>query len=282
MKRLLHWAGGILAIAGGVFVFLRLREHAAGIDLAQISSARLAALAVLAVLYGVANILLALAWRNLLAFCRQQTTRNWAVHAYGVSQLAKYVPGNIFHLAGRQAIGMAAGYGGGALARSTLWEFGLITATGAIFGLLAVSLVGWIHAAVGTALFALVLAAVVVAIWKYLARSVAIAMGEQALFLAISGAVFVGCLLIAVPEARLPITLVPAVIGAFVLAWLAGLVTPGAPAGLGVREFVLLFLLVGIGPEPEVLFAILLGRIVNIAGDVLFFAFAALLGRNKI
>jgi len=282
MKRVLHWVGGALAIAGAVFVFFRLRQQAAEIDFTRLSSVHLVLLALLAVVYGAANTFLALAWRNLLAFCGPRASRSWAIYAYGVSQLAKYIPGNIFHVAGRQAIGMAAGYGGGALVRSTLWELGLISATGAIFGLLTVNLiVSQVPAPATVATFAFVLAAVTGIVWRYVSHELAVAMGEQALFLTISGAVFVGCLVIAAPAAALPPSFIPAAIGAFVVAWLAGLVTPGAPAGLGVREVVLLFLLAGINREPEVLLAILLGRIVNVAGDVLFFALGALLGHMK-
>jgi uncharacterized membrane protein YbhN (UPF0104 family) len=59
-----------------------------------------------------------------------------------------------------------------------------------------------------------------------------------------------------------------------VLAWLAGLVTPGAPAGMGVRELVLLFMLNGIVIEEDLLMAIVLSRIVTVMGDVLYFTVA--------
>lgn len=281
MRRLLHWIGGVLAVLGGVFVVLRLRQHAAGLDLDRISAADLVALAALALCYGLANILLALAWRHLLAFCTVHTSRLWAVHAYGVSQLAKYVPGNIFHVAGRQMIGMAAGHPAWPLARSTVWELGLISFTGGLFGLLALPLALREVPALGGVLgFVLVLgAALALARWR-LSRRVAGAMAEQAAFLALSGAVFAGCLIVAAPEFNAaPDRLLP-VVGAFVLAWLAGLVTPGAPAGLGVREAVLLFLLAGVGTEPEILLAVLLGRIVNVIGDVIFFGLGVLLGRR--
>jgi uncharacterized membrane protein YbhN (UPF0104 family) len=282
MKRLLHWAGGALAIIGGVFVVLRLRQHAAGIDFERLTGAHLAVLVLLAMVYGGANTFLALAWRNLLAFCRETTTRRWAIYAYGSSQLAKYIPGNIFQFAGRLAIGMADGYGGWALARSTLWELGLISVAGAIYGCLALNLVFEdIPTFASLLAFAFALAAAIALSARFLSRHVAIALAEQALFLALSGAVFVGCLVIAAPEIDAAPGRLMAVAGAFVLAWLVGLVTPGAPAGLGVREAVLLVLLAGIGTEPEVLLAVLLGRIVNVVGDALFFGVGIMLGRMR-
>ena len=59
--------------------------------------------------------------------------------------------------------------------------------------------------------------------------------------------------------------------GAYVLAWLVGLVTPGAPAGVGIRELVLLFVLKGVIPETDLLLAVVMGRVVTIFGDVLYF-----------
>ena len=58
------------------------------------------------------------------------------------------------------------------------------------------------------------------------------------------------------------------------MAWLAGLLTPGAPAGIGVRELVLVLLLKGIVPEAELLLAVLLSRLVTVGGDLLFYLVA--------
>ena len=80
--------------------------------------------------------MLAYAWWNLLEQFGASVSKRWAAKIYGLSQLAKYVPGNIFHLAGRQAMGMSAGVGGRILAKSALWELGIILIAGAVFGFL--------------------------------------------------------------------------------------------------------------------------------------------------
>jgi uncharacterized membrane protein YbhN (UPF0104 family) len=46
-----------------------------------------------------------------------------------------------------------------------------------------------------------------------------------------------------------------------VIAWLAGLVITGAPAGVGVRELVPLYLLEGYVMETNLLLAVVLGRL---------------------
>ena len=64
------------------------------------------------------------------------------------------------------------------------------------------------------------------------------------------------------------------VCGAYVIAWLAGLVTPGAPAGIGVREIVMYALLHTLISQSDLLTAIVLARIVTVAGDLLFYLLA--------
>jgi uncharacterized membrane protein YbhN (UPF0104 family) len=64
---------------------------------------------------------------------------------------------------------------------------------------------------------------------------------------------------------------------AYVVAWLIGLVTPGAPAGVGVRELILVFLLQGLVGESELLLTVVLGRVVTVTGDFLFFLVSWLL-----
>lgn len=54
---------------------------------------------------------------------------------------------------------------------------------------------------------------------------------------------------------------------AYVLAWVLGFAVPGAPGGVGVREFVLLYLLKDIFPNDIVLTAVLVHRLITIIGD---------------
>ncbi|MEF3074311.1 hypothetical protein V2P20_04675 [Methylobacter sp. Wu1] len=271
LKHWLHIVGGTFGLLGVVFVVMRLNTYIEQIDFTRFDTTAWSLLGLLALMYGAANVLLAQAWWHLLAFFSVEVERKWAVKTYGLSQLAKYVPGNIFHLAGRQALGMAAGLPAGALAKSTLWELGLIATAGAIFGLLATPLV-WpelsIPASIGA--FGWISALVIISLHWILSPSASAALIWQIIFLTISGSVFIGALFLVTP----PITTFSTfsvLCGSYVIAWLAGLVTPGAPAGVGVRELVLLFLLKGMMSESDLLLAIVLGRMITVAGDLLYF-----------
>lgn len=271
MKRWLHLAGGALGLIAFGYVVQRLYSYAGQIDVTRLQARDWVAMGLLSLLYGVANVLLALAWKHLLAVFGVKVDRTWAIHLYGVSQLAKYVPGNVFQFAGRQALGMAEGIAARPLAKSTLWELGLIAVAGSVFSLLALPLV-WPRVEPSMAALLAVGAGVFLAyaLRHALSANAALAWWLQLAFLAISGAVFVVTLALIIPPHQAVPPLLP-VAGAYVAAWLIGLITPGAPAGVGIREAVLLFVLGHIVVPTDLLLAVLLGRLITVMGDLLFF-----------
>lgn len=278
LKRTLHWGGSAVAIAGIAFVALRLHDYGAEIDFVRFDLIVWSWVAALALIYGLSNLMLALAWRNLLGQFGACTSRRWAVRVYGISQIAKYVPGNIFHLAGRQAMGMAAGVGGWPLAKSSVWELGLISATGGLFGLLTLPLlVPGLPVTTSAGLFVVMMCIAAVLLWRFTGLAAARAFGWYVGFLVISALLFVGLVELLADNHVAGIGFWLSLGGAYVLAWLIGLVTPGAPAGVGVRELVLLFLLKGMVVEADLLLAVVLGRVVTVAGDLGFFGVSILM-----
>jgi len=276
-KTWLNRTGTLLGLAGVVFVGISLQGYASEIDIRRLGAGGYVAIAALAGLYGASNLLLALGWQKLLHHLQAPVSRSWAIHAYAISQLAKYVPGNILQFAGRQAIGVAAGIGNGPLAKSTVYELALLTLGGALFSplvlpLIAPSAPAWL----GWFSFIVVMAS---ALW--LATFAGADFGMAAIlyvaFLALSGSVF--ALVFDLAGGSGQFELHPAIAGAYVLAWLLGMVTPGAPAGIGVREAVLLVLLGGLDAGPAILLAVVIGRAITVLGDLLFFAGGQLAGR---
>lgn len=70
------------------------------------------------------------------------------------------------------------------------------------------------------------------------------------------------------------------IIASYNLAWLAGFLTPGAPGGIGIKEAVMLFVLKNVIGESTLLLALVAHRIVLIIADVIAFAFAFLFIRS--
>ncbi|OOG81277.1 hypothetical protein B0E41_18495 [Hydrogenophaga sp. A37] len=275
LQRWLHAATALLALSGVAFVALKIKEHAGQIDISGFSADTWSLLIVLALVYGGANVLLARAWWNLLKQHKLQVPWQWALKTYGVSQINKYIPGNIFHLAGRQAIGMAAGLGAQPLARCSLWELMLIAAIGGVFGILAAPL-QWHQVSLGMAigLWALAMTVSIALLRNLGAHSLSRALGWQAGFLWISSVVFMVVLKLMAPADALQSPEWPILWGAYILAWLAGLLSPGAPAGVGVREAVLLLLLSGHFAQADLLLAVVVGRVITASGDLLFYLYA--------
>lgn len=279
VKRTLHVAGGVLAVTGILFVLMRLWSYGTEINLALFDWRTWATVAILALAYGASNLMLALAWRNLLKHFGVVVTGLWATWAYGISQIAKYVPGNIFHLAGRQVLGASAGLPHWTLAKSALWELGLIATTGSLFGFLALPLLmGSASATASLMLFAVVLAVVATAMRKALSQAITMAFLWYVIFLLFSGGVFASLVDLLSQSDSIKIDYFIAMIGAYVIAWLAGFLTPGAPAGIGIRELVLVLLLQGVVEDAVLVLAVLLGRAVSAIGDTVFFLGAASIG----
>lgn len=279
-KSLLHLAGNILAIIGIGFVCIKIWGYAGEINLARLTPALWTIVAGLAIAYGCANLLLALGWQKLLAQLGQQTNTRWCIKTYGLSQIAKYVPGNIFHFAGRQAMGMSHGISGWVLARSTLLELTLLCISGSLFAALVIpALYPQIPLLWACGLFLLLVITSLFLIQRIIGTYAAQAQLAYVSFLSISGLVF--AILINIVDTNHASNFsATSIAGAFVIAWLVGLVTPGAPAGVGIREAILLMLLNHELPTAEILLAVLLGRLITILGDFIFFISASRINRK--
>lgn len=271
MKKWGYRLGNLLGILGVIFVVVRLQHYASEINFSQYTWHVWLVLTFLIVLYGSANVLLAISWWHLLNFFSVKTEKIWAIQTYGLSQVAKYVPGNIFQFASRQVLGMSAAVPAKILAKTIFWELGGLAFCGALFGVLLVPLFfNWIPSFAALVIFGMTLSFAYFILRYKVSRPLSTVFLNQIAFLIVSGAIFV-IILCSVTTSSFTWEDIPLVAGAFVLAWLAGLITPGAPAGLGIRELVLITLLNTFFQEAELLMAVLLGRAVTVFGDLLYY-----------
>lgn len=221
----------------------------------------------------------------------------------GVTQIAKYIPGNIGQHIGRTALALAKGMSVGAYTGSVLIETALAMSAGFFVGIffVLISPVPSLHilAEYKAALFlmAIGLALCAIALPWFISRLNSFAQrpffvtrwklqqitspGYTAIGLAFLGY----CLNYAV--IGLGLWLIGLVIGGgmpfdyfyltavFALSWLLGFLTPGAPAGIGVREGIMALFLSGAGQKDEILLMIAAMRCATIAGDGFVFIVAA-------
>ncbi len=280
-RRILELAGNVLSLLAIVFIGERLYSYHGQLDAQQAAALALPVL-LFSVVYAVSCMLTALAWRGILAGLGPQLDERQAMYIYGSSQIAKYIPGNVLHLLGRQARGVASGIPALPLAKSMVWEVALLCLSGGLFGILILPhylTVMGTGLSIAGYLAALVLTAWTVSRWRdpRLGRSVFL----NSAFLAVSGVLFTLLLYRIEPSAVANAPTALMIGTAYVVAWLAGFVTPGAPAGLGIRELVVYALLQPVAGDAEILAALIAARIVSVLGDLLFYGAAQLAGPKK-
>lgn len=226
----------ILLLGGLVFVVLRVRTlwHGGNVELANISWGAIAGSVALAAAGTAAG---GFIWLVILEALGLRTQRRW-VNIFFQSQLGKYIPGSIWQYAGRAAIARVHGIPTRPVGVSLPIEF---AASAAAAGSMAAFLLGWWGAAV-VALFAALLIGLERPARSH-GRPAFAAVRATLLYLPawlLLGTSFWLCArgLVGVPADDF-LTYV----GAFAVAWLAGLLAVYAPGGLGVREAVLVALL---------------------------------------
>lgn len=281
-KKTLNWLGGLLALLGCIFVFYRLYTYWEQVDLSSFSIFNWLIIFCLVIFYSTANILLVVAWQNLLEMLNVKVTFRFAMYAYGVSQLAKYLPGNIFHLAGRQSIGAAVGLPNWPLAKSSIWELAIITITASLFGTLVLpQIIAGFSIHLSGLIFSFTVLSIIIITKHLFNKFISLAIANYVLFLACSGFTFVAVIGLIINPGKLTLELAISICGAYIIAWIAGLVTPGAPAGIGVRELVLLFTLQQYISESHLLTVLIIGRMITCGGDLVLYLIASLLFRNE-
>jgi glycosyltransferase 2 family protein len=292
--RLFGWSAVALSFG---FIGLQLWQHAPW----HLAVERLQPLAVGVVIgalvYGTAGLLLSSAWCQLIG-PGLSTASARAHHAvYGRTQIAKYLPGNLFHLVGRQVMGRRLGYGQARLALASLLEAVLLMLiAGALalptvwqwLGGTSLWIIGWTGLGIALLVSGLLrdrtpLAAFLARVARVYpdaalptARRLLWAATLYAGFFVVVAAIF-WILTLTVTDHRQPPIGFGTSVSVVALAWLAGFVTPGSSAGIGVREAILIAALEGsLDVEASTLVALAL-RLVSICGDVVFFAVAVLL-----
>lgn len=269
LKKFLHRVGSFMAIAGLALVVQRIYTQQEALHPIHFSERQYLIIAGLIMISGLTGGLLAMAWREILTHLGARVSTSTAVRIYGLTQIGKYLPGNIFHLAGRQGLGMAAGVPSWTLIRSTVWELGLLGMTAAPFLLLLAPAHFKLNrlqdaAAAGIALLLMGSACVIRRIWG---RHLLYVFLMYLLFLGVSGLVFAG---VAQTVTVHQVDAWGSLGSYFIIAWLLGLVVPGAPAGIGIREMALLGFLAPHMSADAVLLTVAVSRIVTAGGDVLF------------
>ena len=306
IKKAVSFIGTILMIASLFFVFSRLAQMQNDLDLSALSSPWVFMPLLLVVLgEGIAVILASINYRSLIAnISGVSVERRMAIKTYNIANMYKFIPGGIMYVLGRNRMAVETeGLSHGKVALATLiegilWVVAAITLSsifafdyfvyyvrqldilplvGLLLGLavlIAIPILYYFRSRLFAALSnfkkdasgllakalvkRLAFALVIVNLWGFFFLATLIILGQPI-------------------TPNLGITIV----GLYILSWVAGFLTPGAPSGLGIREFILLMFLGGILNEDILLSAIVMHRALQIAGDIAAYIMASCYAQMK-
>ena len=280
-------------ILGGTLFFLAnaLKDHWQEVAAIRIDAVGWATLAIAVGVTLLAHTWSGWVWTWILHELNQPVSSSQFIQIYLKTNIAKYLPGNVWHYYGRITAAKTAGVSGSAATLSVLLEPLLMAAAALAIVLLSIQSVAMNSRVTLQGLSLLGLAAVLMAIhpWflnvaiRFLGRLKLKATNSSAVdasvglvryplrpllgelgFLGLRGTGFLLTLLALKP---LELSQIPLLLGAFSFAWLLGLVVPGAPGGIGVFEATALALLEQRFSPGLIISAIALYRLVSILAE---------------
>lgn len=274
------------------FVAKALKDHWQEVAAVQITALGWATLVIALGVTLLAHIWSGWVWTWILQELNQPVASSHFVQVYLKTNLGKYLPGNVWHYYGRISAAKTAGVSPSAATLSVLLEPLLMAAAALVMVLLGIQPVAANSQLTLRGLPMLGLATVLMAVHpQFLNTAIRLSsrfnlkattsrtvdvnafqvkryplrplLGELG-FIGLRGSGFLLTLLALGP---LELSQVPLLLGAFSLAWLLGLIIPGAPGGLGVFEATAIALLKQRFSPGLIISAITLYRLVSILAE---------------
>ncbi len=249
--------------------------------------------------YGLNEFLLALAWQKLLVWFGESPTFGQCNAIYGRTQIAKYIPGNVFHLPTRHLAGSQAGFKHPALVGAAIYEIiGLVVASGTITMLGLPAKTNLFSNTFTGQFFIIFFFILLIPALQFMITRVKLSdklgfpnhsLRESLnhlfpiwiiylLFFTLAGAIL--WTLVGITTSHWDNIPPQFILSAYAISWLAGFITPGAPAGIGVREVALIVLLSNYIGEPASILVAIAARFVVSIGDISYFVISHLY-KNK-
>lgn len=299
-KSFARWIGLAISVACLAFFVHAARDVLAGMD--RPADWNWGAVPAAMAPYLAAYAALAFAWYCLLHLLGLRLAAPQVLGIYLTAQFAKYLPGNVGHHAGRVYLASRAGLPPFGVGLSMLLEMLLIVGCALVLSLpLAPLLARAAQRGMSAGLALGIGAGILVALASALAlrrhplvqsagqhlrtvlaqlRSTSIGYLAGAVALSLAGLALAGSSLLVLcgPDSAGQLVQVVALVCG---AWIVGFLTPGAPAGLGVREAVLLGGLTSLFERQTAVEASVMFRVVSVGADLVALACGLLLQRIR-
>ena len=292
-RKFINIIGNILVIISFAFIIHKIIAYQ--IDFGKLFSiSTLIMIAISIIIYALLVLFYANIFNKILSLLSDiETSKTDTVFTYSQANLYKYLPGNIFHYIGRNQIAVNQAASHGTVIATTIAEMLLIIFAAIITVVIFAGqdALKWL---LSNGLFARVIFVLAVIFLCCLIASVILYSANERIkeriekyrrianrigfvnvvkfiiayiIIFILNSVMFLTLLYSI-GGELHINLLASVIGMYTLSWIIGFVTPGAPAGLGIREVIMTSLLTGIVSGDLVITAVVLYRVVTTLGDV--------------
>jgi len=286
IKSLLTLFGKLLGILGLIYVFYTLSQAYTLSAFIQQFIQFIAVLPLL-ILLNILSILIGIyAWQKMLQhYASEPLNYITSYYYFTKTEIAKYLPGNIFHFLGRQLLSSKIGISQAQMLKiSLLFSLLLLTAT-----ILTSTIFAFSSLAISNTILVLMALATLgslgILFYLYptfpLKKKISLNF-SLAFSIALQG-LMLGLILIYQNE-DMGINVFFLCVAIYTLSWLIGFVTPGASGGLGVREgaFIAMLSYVSLDIASEsIVFSILLVRLINILVDALLYLSTFII-KNKI
>ncbi|MFI5251624.1 MAG: lysylphosphatidylglycerol synthase domain-containing protein [Bacteroidota bacterium] len=302
LKKILNLLGRFLTIAALGLLFLKLKDHFHEVSNFPNPLRVVVFIFIFSVCWLISSVTGAIAWRKLLRALGVNMSLKDTYVIMGLSQIGKYIPGNIFQYVGRAKIGGAYGI----TTDASIISMGMETMI-AIITAMIVFVSGWNimnPALYDTGIFSFLLSAKVwilgggVLIVGFLliffsgkvrelflkykpylkARPIIVAALADLVFFFAVGIIIAGMRYTILPDG--PNLSWNQFASGFAISWILGFIVPGAPGGIGIREVVFVSLFgPQIGDGIAVSLALLL-RIITTLSDLWNFLIAFILNKT--
>ncbi len=294
--------GAVFILASLLFVLQKLWANKEFITTQGITPATIFALIAGAGVYALINVLLIFAWFWLLKLYHQTMSFSECFYIHTRTQIAKYLPGNIFHIAGRYALAYRFGISHVSLIGTTLYEtIGMLIAA-AIITLLGIAFLNIDHDFIQLVKIAGIFLGIFGGVFILnkmtprfrILRQLNVPTGQNSVtsrslfliyslylaFFVATGGLFFS--IIQLISGALKFSNFSTILVIFTLSWLLGFITPGSPGGFGVREAIIVGALSKFIGEADSVFVALSFRLVTIGGDSFLFLGSFLPVSNSI
>jgi glycosyltransferase 2 family protein len=286
LKPFLRWL-----ILGGTLFFIAtaLHRHWQEVAAIRITAIGYGVLAIALLVTLLAHLWSGFVWSRILHELNQPAPALWGIRTYLTTNIAKYLPGNVWHFYGRVVAAKNQGIPVAAATLSVLLE-PLLMATAA----LAIALTTGVRGLLQFASLAIVLIALHPQFLNPLLKLANRLKGNQegeplqirrypllpllgeVGFVLLRGLGFLLTLSALSPIAPAQI---PLIFSAFSFSWVLGLVVPGAPGGIGVFEATAIALLNAQLPSAIILAGVALYRLISIVAELIGAGFASVKSR---